>query len=137
MTGPSDQPGPDKQRSPLGLGPLETAIMQALWRAGGWVTVHHICDSMSYHRPVAYTTVATVTGILCGEGLADRELSRSGHPGRQAWWYRAAQPQNEHIGALIAALLDQCPDPGAALAHALTATSPATRVTLGQGAGTV
>jgi len=75
---------------------------------------------MDYHRPVAYSTVATVIGNLCDKGLARRELGdRAGHPGSGVWWYRAARPQTEHIGELIAAMLDYSPSPTAALAHAL------------------
>lgn len=50
-TAATGQPG---QRSPLGLGPLETAIMQALWKADDWVMVQDIRDRMDY-PPVAYT----------------------------------------------------------------------------------
>jgi len=53
------------QRSPLGLGPLETAIMQVMWEADGWLMVRDIRDRMDY-APVAYTTVSKVTSILCG-----------------------------------------------------------------------
>ena len=54
------------QRSPLGLGPLETAIMQVMWEADGWLMVRDIRDRMDY-APVAYTTVSKVTSILCGQ----------------------------------------------------------------------
>jgi predicted transcriptional regulator len=120
------RPGQAQPRSLLGLGSLETAIMGALWRAGGWVMIQHIRDTIDYHRAVAYQTVATVTGNLCDKGLVHRKLGdRNGHPGCAVWWYRAARPQTEHIGELIAALLDHSPDPTAALAHALATTRTA------------
>jgi predicted transcriptional regulator len=110
-----------EQRSPLGLGPLETAIMHVMWEADDWLMVRGIRDRMDY-APVAYTTVAKVTSILCEKDLLIRRLSdRTGKPGPSAWWYRAARPMNEHIGELIVKLMDYSPDPEAVLAYALTA----------------
>ena len=110
-----------EQRSPLGLGPLETAVMRVMWEAGQWLMVRDIRDRMDY-APVGYTTVAKVTSILCDKGLLIRRLGdRAGKPGPPAWWYRAARPVSEHIGELIATLMDYSPDPGAALACALAA----------------
>jgi predicted transcriptional regulator len=112
--------GPSYGRSPLGLGPLETAIMQALWDDGGWVNLPVLRDSMNYHRHVAYTTTATVIGILCDKGLVYRELGdRPKRAGAEVWWYRAARPQAEHIGNLIATLLNYSASPAETLAHAL------------------
>lgn len=106
--------------SPLGLGPLETAIMQVLWGADGSLIIREIRDRMDY-PPVAYTTVATVTNILCGKGLLRRHLAdRAGHPGPPAWRYRAARPASEHIGKLIATLLDHSPSPAETLAYAVS-----------------
>jgi len=110
-----------EQRSPLGLGPLETAVMRVMWEADQWLMVRDIRDRMDY-APVVYTTVAQVTRILCEKGLLIRRLGdRAGKPGPSAWWYRAARPVSEHIGELIATLMDYSPDPEAALAYALTA----------------
>ena len=110
-----------EQRSPLGLGPLETAVMRVMWETDQWLMVRDIRDRMDY-APVTYTTVAKVTSILCEKNLLIRRLGdRAGKPGPSAWWYRAARPVNEHIGELIAALMDYSPDPEAALAYALAA----------------
>ena len=110
-----------EQRSPLGLGPLEAAIMQVMWEADDWLMVRDIRDRMDY-APVAYTTVSKITSILCGKDLLIRRLDdRAGKPGPAAWWYRAARPMNEHIGELIARLMDYSPDPEAALAYAMAA----------------
>ncbi len=95
--------------------------MRVMWEAGSWLMVRDIRDRMDY-APVAYTTVSKVASILCGKDLLIRRLDdRPGKPGPPAWWYRAARPMNEHIGELIATLMDYSPDPEAALAHALTA----------------
>ena len=110
-----------EQRSPLGLGPLETAVMRVMWETDQWLMVRDIRDRMDY-APVGYTTVAKVTSILCEKNLLIRRLGdRTGKPGPSAWWYRAARPMTEHIGELIATLMDYSPDSGAALAYALTA----------------
>jgi len=115
---PSDQ---REQRSPLGLGPLETAIMQVMWEADDWLMVRDIRGRMDY-APVAYMTVSKVTSVLCEKDLLIRRRdTRAGKPGPAAWWYRAARPMNEHIGELIAKLMDYSPDPEAALAYAMAA----------------
>ncbi|HEY5988954.1 MAG TPA: hypothetical protein VIV12_21620 [Streptosporangiaceae bacterium] len=83
-----------------------------------WLMVREIRERVDY-PPVAYTTIATMTSILCRKGLAHRELTeRAGLPGLPAWQYRAARPASEHIGELIAAL-PRSPSPGETLAHAL------------------
>ncbi len=116
-----------ERRSPLGLGPLETAIMQVMWEADAWLTVRDIRDRMRYSS-VGYTTVAKVIAILHRKGLLVRRLGdREGKPGPAAWWYRAARPMTEHIGQLIAALLDHSPDPDATLRCALAARPLAPR----------
>ena len=108
-------------RSPLGLGPLETAIMRVFWDAETWRTIRDVRDRIDY-SPVAYTTVATVASILHGKGLLVRESENpDGSPGASAWWYRAARPMHEHIGELIVTLLGYSPDPEATLAHAAAA----------------
>jgi predicted transcriptional regulator len=113
----TDRPG---QRSPLGLGALETAIMEVLWAADRPLMVREIRDGVDYPT-VAYTTVAAITAILCGKGLVHRELiDRPGLPGPPVWQHRAARPASEHIGDLIATLLDRSPSPAETLAHALS-----------------
>ena len=95
--------------------------MQVMWEADDWLMVRDIRDRINY-APVAYMTVAKVTGILCDKDLLIRRLGdRAGKPGPAAWWYRAARPMNEHIGELIAQLMDYSPHPEAALAYAMAA----------------
>lgn len=110
-----------EQRSPLGLGPLETAIMQVMWAADDWLMVRDIRDQMNY-GPVAYMTVSKVTSVLYDKDLLIRRRdTRAGKPGPTAWWYQAARPVNEYIGELIAKLMDYCSDPEATLAYAMAA----------------
>lgn len=54
--------------------------MKVLWRAGDWVTIHNIRAPMNYHRPVAYNTVATVTGNLCAKGPVYRSCGKEAGP---------------------------------------------------------
>jgi predicted transcriptional regulator len=113
------------QRSPLGLGPLETAIMQATWEADDWLMIREIRDRMNYPS-VAHTTVARVAQILYGKGLLRRDLiERAGRPGPSVWYYRAARSATEHIGELIAALLDHSPSPAESLGYALSTAQAA------------
>ena len=119
MTAPPATPARHQQprRSPLGLGPLETAIMSVLWRTDKWVTVPEIQQRIDY-PPSAYRAIGSVL-----RGLEDKGLlhSRLGKPGDgPPWQYRAANPAHVHIGNVIAALLDHSPNPAAALKHALT-----------------
>jgi hypothetical protein len=94
--------------------------MRVMWEADSWLSVRDVRDRMDYAR-VGYTTVARVAGILYEKGLLVRLLGyREGKPGQSAWWYRAARPASEHIGGLIATLLDHSPDPDATLDYALT-----------------
>ena len=92
--------------------------MHVLWEANDWLKVRDIRERMDF-KPVSYTTVAKVTSILYDKGLLLRPLGhREGNPGPSAWWYRAAQPIDQDIGQLIAALLELSPDPEAKLGYA-------------------
>jgi hypothetical protein len=83
--------------------------------ATGGVCLHHVGDRgkllggvhdhgrgpQEVQRPVGHTTVAKVAAILYQKDLLVRRLGdRDGTPGPPAWWYRAARPASEHIGAL-------------------------------------
>lgn len=93
--------------------------MRVMWQTDEWLRVRDIRQRLDY-APVGHTTVAKVAGILYQKGLLSRRLGdRGGRPGPPAWWYRAARPASEHIGALIAVLLDLSPDPDATLDYAL------------------
>ncbi len=112
-----------KPLTPLMLGPLETAVMTALWRSGGWMSHTVIRNRLEYHKTPAPTTIATIAGVLARKGLATRELRPGEHPSNPStgvWWYRAAVSQEEYVGGLIAVLLlSYTPCPEASLEHAL------------------
>ena len=76
-----------------GLGPLESAIMTAIWDAGQPLSVRVVRERMDYQvadgEDPAYTTVMWVMVILWRKGSLDRaKCPGAGH--RRAWWYAAA-----------------------------------------------
>ncbi len=48
------------------FGQLESAIMDVIWAGNRPYAVREVRERMTYGRPVAYTTVMTVMGILYG-----------------------------------------------------------------------
>lgn len=71
------------------LGPLESAVMERLWRRGP-STVRQMVDDLGRSRDLAYTTVMTVMVRLSAKGLLVRE--RNG----KTYVYRAARSRKEH-----------------------------------------
>ena len=63
------------------LGPLESAVMEALWQAQGPQSVRQVLDILNGTRsaPLAYTTVMTVLSRLTERGLASREKAGRGY----------------------------------------------------------
>jgi predicted transcriptional regulator len=64
---------PDKARG--NLGPLEAAVMDAVWSADEPVAVRRVVDQLNADRaePLAYTTVMTVMSRLAEKGALDRQ----------------------------------------------------------------
>jgi predicted transcriptional regulator len=56
------------------LGPLETEIMEILWKSSP-VSVRDVYERLRQERPIAYTTVMTVLNRLCEKELLEREQS--------------------------------------------------------------
>jgi predicted transcriptional regulator len=110
-----------------GLGPLESAIMTAVWDAGHAVTVRATRDRLAYTtsngEDPAYTTVMTVMGILCRKGLLAPARTLPGGSTR-AQWYEARVTLEGHLAAIIREALDSAPDPAAVLRRALADSSP-------------
>ncbi|MDE3720951.1 MULTISPECIES: BlaI/MecI/CopY family transcriptional regulator [Nocardiopsis] len=92
-----------------GLGELEAAIMDALWRSDEPLPVRLIHETMVYDREIAYTTVMTVAGILFNKGLLDREKR-----GR-AWVYWPRESHAEYTARVMDEILDTGPGPEATL----------------------
>jgi predicted transcriptional regulator len=56
------------------LGPLETAIMEALWTVDTPRTVKRLWGELHlFYKPIAYTTVMTTMTRLWEKGMLDRE----------------------------------------------------------------
>ena len=63
------------------LGSLEAEVMDALWAAGGPLTVRETLENLNDGRtpPLAYTTVLTVMQRLAGKGALTRTVRGRGH----------------------------------------------------------
>ena len=81
------------------FGQLESAVMDVVWAQNRPCLVREVRDQLSYGRPLAYTTVMTVLGILHSKGVLHREKY-----GR-AWRYWPAERREEHAARLMAELL--------------------------------
>ncbi|GAA1436994.1 MULTISPECIES: BlaI/MecI/CopY family transcriptional regulator [Nocardiopsis] len=92
-----------------GLGELEAAIMDALWRSDAPLSVRQVRENMVYDRDIAYTTVMTVANILFHKALLDREKC-----GR-AWVYWPRETHAEYTARVMDEVLNTGPDPRATL----------------------
>ncbi len=81
------------------FGRLERAIMDVIWAGDRPYAVREVRERLRYARPVAYTTVMTVMGILHGKGVLRREKR-----GR-AWQYWPAEAREDHDARLMAEAL--------------------------------
>jgi predicted transcriptional regulator len=106
-----------------GLGPLESAIMTAVWAARRPLTVSDARERLDYRASgggePAYTTVMTVMTILWRKGLLSRAKDLlDGHP--RAWWYEARVTREDHLAAVVRHTLACASDPTAVLDRAVT-----------------
>ncbi|MCX5417658.1 BlaI/MecI/CopY family transcriptional regulator [Streptomyces sp. NBC_00059] len=94
------------------LGDLEAEIMDRLWTWDRPATVREIVDDINIQRPVAYSTVMTVTNILHGKGwlLRDKKQGR-------AWLYTPVRSREAYAAALMEDGLGTSTDRPAALLH--------------------
>jgi predicted transcriptional regulator len=69
---------PKKAISGSGLAPLESKIMEAVWRVGSPVSVRQVLGALNAHRsePLAYTTVMTVMNRLVAKNVLRRRGER-------------------------------------------------------------
>jgi predicted transcriptional regulator len=96
-----------KRRANTFLGPLETAVMERLWKRRQ-ATVRDVVDDLAKERSLAYTTVMTIMTRLHAKGLLLRE--RDG----KTYVYRPAFTREEHrarlSGDLVRGLVDEFGD---------------------------
>ncbi|MER5660176.1 BlaI/MecI/CopY family transcriptional regulator [Streptomyces mirabilis] len=93
------------------LGDLEAEIMDRLWTWDRPATVREVVDDINKTRPIAYTTVMTVTNILYTKGWLLR-----GMQGR-AWLYAPVRSREAYAAALMEDGLGESKDRSAALRH--------------------
>jgi predicted transcriptional regulator len=106
-----------------GLGPLESAIMTAVWAARRPLTVCDARERLDYRASgggePAYTTVMTVMVILWRKGLLSRAKDLGdGHA--RAWWYEARVTREDHLAAVVRQTLACASDPTAVLYRAVS-----------------
>jgi predicted transcriptional regulator len=94
----------------FGLGELESAIMNVLWRTGEPTKVREVLDGL-IGRKLAYTTVMTVLDNLYRKGWVLRELDG------KAFRYQPALSRDEAAARTLRAVLESSGDPEAALMH--------------------
>jgi predicted transcriptional regulator len=94
-------------------GPLERAIMEALWDADGALLIRELLGRVNAEsaKPSAYTTVQTVADRLVQKGLLARTADKN------AWRYAPTRSREDHVAQVMAEALAQTADRGPALAR--------------------
>ncbi|MEV8432406.1 BlaI/MecI/CopY family transcriptional regulator [Streptomyces chartreusis] len=95
------------------LGDLEAEIMDRLWTWNRPATVREVVDDLNETRPIAYTTVMTVTNILYTKGWLLRGKQERG----RAWLYTPVRTREAYAAALMEDGLGESKDRSAALVH--------------------
>jgi predicted transcriptional regulator len=109
-----------------GLGPLESAIMTAVWTAAEPLTVRDVYGRLDYCGGEggdfpSYTTVATVMTILSRKGLLERAARLPGNGGRWAWSYQGKVSRESYLAVVVRSALDCTPNRTLVLSLALAA----------------
>jgi predicted transcriptional regulator len=95
------------------FGPLEQAIMECLWAASRPLLIRDVLEQVNRgrERPLAYTTVQTVTDRLARKDLVTRTWAGV------AIAYAPVRSREEHIVAVMLDALSELPDRGPVLAR--------------------
>ncbi|HEX5995903.1 MAG TPA: BlaI/MecI/CopY family transcriptional regulator [Jiangellales bacterium] len=101
-----------------GLGELESAVMDRLWRWARPATVRDVVDDLNAVRPLAYTTVQTVMDNLFRKGWLTRALH-----GR-AYRYEPTITRQAAAARLMREALSAGEDHHAVFAHFLAQMDP-------------
>lgn len=91
-----------------GLGPLESAVLDALWKTGGRMSVRQVVEALEDRDP-AYTTISTVLENLRRKGWVDRE--RIG----RLWFYHPLRDRASHAARIMHGALTGSGSPRATL----------------------
>ena len=78
--------------------------MKVVWKANGDVTVRDVYEALREQRRVAYTTVMTMMRILEEKGYLQKTMVDRAHV------YRAAEPRQQVVGAMIRDFVDRVLD---------------------------
>lgn len=81
------------------LGPLETEVMETVWRLGD-TTVRDVHVELSASRDLAYTTVMTTMARLAAKGLLERDTSGLAHR------YHPTVSREEYARSTVASVVD-------------------------------
>jgi predicted transcriptional regulator len=94
-------------------GPLERAIMEALWDAGRPLLIRELLTPVNAGsaKPSAYTTVQTVADRLVQKGFVTRTADRN------AWRYAPTCSREDHVARVMAEALAGTADRGPVLAR--------------------
>ncbi len=82
------------------LTPLELEIMKVVWEKDQ-VTVRDVYAVLKERRPVAYTTVMTMMGVLATKGHLKRQRSE------RAYVYRPTRPAAVAIKSMVTDFIDR------------------------------
>ena len=100
------------------MGGLEAEIMHRLWTWGRPATARDVLTDINKQRPLAYSTVKTVAGILHTKGLLTR------HKEGRAWVYTPTCTRQQYTASLMQEALGSNPDPVGALVSFVERISP-------------
>jgi predicted transcriptional regulator len=90
------------------LGPLESEVMEAVWRLGE-TTVRDVHAHLAPTRDLAYTTIMTTMARLAAKGLLERDTAGLAHR------YRPTVSREEYARSTVTSvvdwLVDRFPEP--------------------------
>ena len=95
----------------FGLGGLEAAVMEVLWRSGEPARVRDVLEALDTGKPLAYTTVMTVLDNLHRKGWLHRD------PSGRAYRYTPALSREDAAVRALRDVLTASGDPEATLLH--------------------
>lgn len=101
----------------VGLGPLESAVLDSLWAADTALSVRGVILALEGRRP-AYTTISTVLENLRRKGWVDREQT-----GR-LWFYRPLRDRAAYAARRMHGALTDSGNPRAALLRFVDEMAP-------------
>ena len=81
------------------LGPLETDVMETVWRVGD-ATVRDVHAELADRRDLAYTTVMTTMARLAGKGLLSRDTTGLAHR------YRPTISREDYARTTVTSVVD-------------------------------